>query len=123
MPSGGTGLRRANGLAPNSIRPVKNAPSPINTAVAQGAISRCLPRVAKSTAEEVSDSTHAHSSSDPSWLDHIAVSLQKPGVVVDEWSATTLSDRSVRANAASITTTQIVSRTANAYTARRAESA
>ncbi len=54
---------------------MKNAPRPISTAVAQGAISRCLFRVANSTAEEVSDRTQAHSSRDPSWLDHIAVSL------------------------------------------------
>ena len=43
-------------------------------------------------------------------------------MVVDECSATTWSERSVRAKAASITTTQIVNRAANAYTARRAES-
>jgi hypothetical protein len=54
---------------------VKKAPSPIRTAVAHGAISRCLWRVANRTADEVSDSTHAHSNSEPSWLDHIAVSL------------------------------------------------
>jgi hypothetical protein len=35
-------------------------------------------------------------------------------VVVDEWSATTRSERSVRANATSITTTQIVIRPAKA---------
>ncbi len=43
-------------------------------------------------------------------------------MVVEEWSATTFSDRSVRAKAASTTITQIVSSAANAYTARRAES-
>ncbi len=74
-PSAGAGSSRANGLASNSIRPTKKAPSPISTAVAQGAISRYLLRVANRTAEEVSDSTQAHSRSEPSWLDHIAVSL------------------------------------------------
>ncbi len=42
-------------------------------AVAHGASSRCLLRVANSTAEEVSDSTHAQRSNEPSWLDHMAV--------------------------------------------------
>ena len=74
-PSGGTGLRRANGLASASISPVKKTPRPISTAVAQGAISRCRRRVANSTADEVSDSTQAQSKSEPSWLDHMAVSL------------------------------------------------
>ena len=74
-PSGGTGLSRANGLASISISPVKKTPRPIRTAVAQGAISRCLLRVANSTADDVSESTHAQRSSEPSWLDHIAVSL------------------------------------------------
>ncbi len=45
----------------------------MRTAVAHGASSRCLLRVANSTAEEVSESTQAHSNSEPSWLDHIAV--------------------------------------------------
>ncbi len=54
---------------------MKKTPRPISTAVAQGAISRYLRLVANRTADEVSDSTHAHSSSEPSWLDHIAVSL------------------------------------------------
>ena len=54
---------------------MKKAPIPISTAVAQGTISRCLRRVRKRTALEASDSTQAQSSSEPSWLDHIAVSL------------------------------------------------
>ena len=54
---------------------MKKTPRPISTAVAQGAISRCRRRVANSTAEEVSDSTQAQSRSEPSWLDHMAVSL------------------------------------------------
>ena len=74
-PSAGTGLRRANGFASNSIRPVKKAPRPISTAVAQGTSSRSLLRVANRTADEAIESTQAQSSSEPSWLDHIAASL------------------------------------------------
>ena len=74
-PSGGAGLRRANGFASTSISPVKKAPNPMSTAVAHGASSRCLLRVANSTADEVSERTQAQSRSEPSWLDHIAVSL------------------------------------------------
>ena len=52
---------------------MKKVPRPISTAVAHGASSRCLLRVANRTADEASESTQAQSSSEPSWLDHIAV--------------------------------------------------
>ena len=114
-PSAGAGSRRSNGLAPKSISPQKNAPSPIRTAVAHGTISRWRSRVAKSTTEEAIDRTQAQSRSDPSWLDHIAVNLYgQVGVVVDEWFATTASVRSVRRNPASITITERVSRAQSA---------
>jgi hypothetical protein len=54
---------------------MKKEPIAASTAVAHGTISRWRRRVMKSTALETSESTHAQSSSDPSWLDHIAVSL------------------------------------------------
>ena len=41
-PQAAPGLRRANGFASNSISPVKKTPSPMSTAVAHGASSRCL---------------------------------------------------------------------------------
>ncbi len=46
-PSAGAGLRVANGSTPGpkTIRPVKKAPTPIITAVAQGTTSRSLFRV------------------------------------------------------------------------------
>jgi hypothetical protein len=77
-PSAGAGSSRANGFASapaNSISPQKKAPNPISTAVAHGTTSRSRFRVAYRTAEEASDRTHAHSSSEPPWLDHIAVIL------------------------------------------------
>ena len=75
MPSAGAGSRRSNGLAPNSISPVKKSPSPASTAVAQGTTSRWRLRVRYRTPLEAIESTHAQSSSEPPWLDHIAVSL------------------------------------------------
>jgi hypothetical protein len=57
------------------ISPMKKEPMAASTAVAQGTISRWRRREMKSTALEASDSTHAQSRSEPSWLDHIAVSL------------------------------------------------
>ena len=76
-PSAGTGLSVAKGSTSgaNSIRPMKKAPMPIITAVAQGTTSRSLFRVANRAALEASESTQAQSSSEPSWLDHIAASL------------------------------------------------
>ena len=59
----------------NSISPVKKAAMPIITAVAQGTISRSLLRVASSDRLATIESTQAQSSSEPSWLDHIAASL------------------------------------------------
>jgi hypothetical protein len=57
------------------ISPTKKAPRPARIAVAQGTISRWRLRVMKRTALEASESTQAQSRSEPSWLDHIAVSL------------------------------------------------
>ena len=55
------------------MRPVKKETSPARTPVAHGTISRWRRWVARSTTVEAIDSTHAHRSSEPSWLDHIAV--------------------------------------------------
>ena len=46
-----------------------------STAVAYGAMSRWRWRVRWSTTLEKIESTNAHRSSEPAWLDHIAVSL------------------------------------------------
>jgi hypothetical protein len=54
---------------------VKKAATPIITAVAQGTRSRSRWRVAYSAAAAAIESTQAQSSSDPSWLDHIAAIL------------------------------------------------
>ncbi len=77
IPSAGAGLRVANGSTPgaNSIRPVKKEAIPIITAVAQGTSSRSLLRVTYRAAPAAIESTQAQSSSEPSWLDHIAASL------------------------------------------------
>jgi hypothetical protein len=63
---------------------VKNSAIPASTAVAQGTTSRWRFRVIRSTALAAIDSTQAHSSSEPAWLPHIAVSLYPVGVVVEE---------------------------------------
>ena len=60
---------------PNSISPVKNTARPPRIAVAHGTSSRSFVRVIASTAEVAIESTHAHRSSEPAWLDHIAVNL------------------------------------------------
>ena len=86
---------------PATIRPMKKIITPPRTAVAHGTTSRCRLRVMKRTAEEAAESTKAQSSSDPAWLPHSAVSLYSVGVVVEEWSATSATLRSVRRNAAS----------------------
>src|SRR5436190_15635097 len=83
-PSGGAGESLTNGFASINMRPQKKVARPPRTAVAQGASSRWRFRVANSTAEEAIESTQAHRSSEPSWLDHIAVSLYPRGVVVEE---------------------------------------
>ena len=75
MPSAGAGSRRSKGLAPNSISTVKKSPSPASTAVAHGTTSRWRWRVRYRTPLEAIESTQAQSSSEPPWLDHIAVSL------------------------------------------------
>ncbi len=65
----------ANGLAQNTVSIEKNEANPSSTAVAYGAISLTRPRVKNNTRLDHSDSSHTHSSSDPSWDDHGAVSL------------------------------------------------
>jgi len=74
-PSTGAGSRWANGWAFQIISPMKKEPSAARMAVAQGTISRWRRRVMKRTPLEASESTQPQSSSEPSWLDHIAVSL------------------------------------------------
>ena len=61
--------------ARKSIRQVKKSPSPASTAVAHGTTSRWRLRVRKRTPLAAIESTQAQSSSEPPWLDHIAVSL------------------------------------------------
>ena len=53
----------------------KNVATTPRTAVAHGVMSRRRRRVASSTTLEYTDSRKAHRRSEPSWLDHIAVSL------------------------------------------------
>ena len=65
----------ANGLAQNTVSIEKNAAKPSSTAVAYGAISLTRPRVRNRTRLDHSDSSHTHSSSEPSCEDHAAVSL------------------------------------------------
>ena len=54
---------------------MKKTASPPSTAVAHGTTSRWRLRVTNRTAEAAIESTQAQSSSEPAWLDHIAVSL------------------------------------------------
>ena len=54
---------------------MKKEAIPAITAVAQGTSSRSLSRVAWSASEATIERTQAHSSSEPSWLDHIAAIL------------------------------------------------
>ena len=76
-PSGGTiaALTLSNGLSQPTIRTRKKAATTPSTAVAQGVISRSELRVRNRTALENSDSSRTHSSSDPSWVDHMPVTL------------------------------------------------
>jgi hypothetical protein len=65
-----------NGFSPKIIiSERKNAVTPASTAVAQGTMSRIRRRVTNRTTLEYTESSSAQSSSEPSWLDHIAVSL------------------------------------------------
>ena len=70
-----TGATLVNGDSRNTMIPTKKAPKPSSTAVAYGATSRSLRRVRKRIALLHSDSSSAHSSSEPSCEDHTAVSL------------------------------------------------
>ncbi len=63
-----------NGDSANSMIPAKNAPKPSSTAVAYGASARSLWRVMKRIRLDHRPSENSHSSSEPSWEDHIAVS-------------------------------------------------
>ena len=65
----------SNGFSQPTISSRKKPATTASTAVAQGAISRSERRVRNSTALENSDSSGAHSSSEPSWVAHIAVTL------------------------------------------------
>ena len=65
----------SNGFSQPTISNRKNAATAPSTAVAQGAMSRSERRVRNSTALENSDSSVAHSSSEPSWVAHTAVTL------------------------------------------------
>ncbi len=65
----------ANGFAKNIVIEVKNAPNPSSTAVAYRAISRTRLRVRNRTRLDHIDSSHTHSSSDPSCEDHAAAAL------------------------------------------------
>ena len=74
-PSGGGFAVVVNGLAKNTASEVKNAANPSSTAVAYGAISLTRLRVRNRTRLDHSDSSHTHSSSEPSCEDHGAASL------------------------------------------------
>src|SRR5437763_5448333 len=91
----------AKGFAKNVASDVKNAANPSSTAVAYGAISLMRLRVRNRIRLDHSDSSHTHSSSEPSCEDHGAASLYRKGVVVDECWATTLKEKSERRKAAS----------------------
>src|SRR3954452_23234307 len=74
-PSTGGFATCVNGLTLKTSRAQKNDASAPRTAVAQGTTSRWRWRFTTSTAAEKSDSSHTHRSSEPDWLDHMAVSL------------------------------------------------
>src|SRR5215217_3786097 len=73
LPSGGTGDSVLNGDSMNTSSATKNVAKPHSTAVAYGASSRRRPRVMNRIALDHTDSSVAHSSSDPSCDDQIAV--------------------------------------------------
>ena len=64
-----------NGFSQPTISSRKNAATTPRTAVAQGAISRSERRVRNRTMLVKIDSSSAHSSSEPSWVAHMAVTL------------------------------------------------
>src|SRR5256886_8684541 len=69
-----------------------------------------------------SDSSHAHSRSEPSCEDHTAAARYSAGVVRLEVSATVLKVKSLRRNATSSTANATVRIPASAYTERRPDS-
>ena len=73
VPSAGGAASTVNGDSRKTSSPVKKAPKPSSTAVAYGATSRRLRRVANRIALLHSDSSSTHSSSDPSCEDQTAV--------------------------------------------------
>ena len=74
-PSAGGLASVVNGFSHPTISSRKKAAITPSTAVAQGAMSRSERRVRNSTALEKIDISSAHSSSEPSWVAHIAVTL------------------------------------------------
>ena len=74
-PSAGGLASVANGFSQPTISSRKKPATTPSTAVAQGAISRSERRVRNSTALENIDSSSAHSSSEPSCVAHMAVTL------------------------------------------------
>jgi hypothetical protein len=71
-PSAGAIATVSNGDAEKTMSDVKNAPKPSSTAWAYGVTSRRRRRTVKSTTLDHSDSSHTHSSSEPSCDDHAA---------------------------------------------------
>ena len=65
---------------------------------------RSFARVANRMMLDQVPSSSSHSSSEPSWLDHIAVSRKNVGVVVELCPATSAKPKSLRSNAASKST-------------------
>jgi hypothetical protein len=72
VPSAGALATVWNGVTEKTSSAVKNAPKPSSTAVAYGATSRRRRRTRNSTRLDHSDSSHTHSSSEPSCEDHAA---------------------------------------------------
>src|SRR5271168_2512886 len=79
-------------------------------------------RVRNSARLDHSDSSHAHSSSEPSCEDHTAAARYRAGVVRLEVSATVLNAKSLPRKAISSTTIATVRIPASAYTERRPDS-
>ena len=67
---------------------VKNTPTPMSTAITIGMSSRLRRRFVMTTSDDTSDRSHAHSSSDPAWLPHMAVTLYPHPSERDEYPAT-----------------------------------
>src|SRR5579863_525398 len=90
-PSVGAGLVvRLNGESKKTSNVVKNAPKPSRTLVAYGTTSRSRLRVMRIATLAQIESSHTHSSSEPSCEDHRAATRYRSGVVVLEVSATVL---------------------------------